>query len=135
MFKKGYMLAVTSWENDADNYQTNNIHVDTLDEVKFWLEWLHSDTCKSINNGDGGLGNLCDHEYDRFDFDPHVEHMAMLLNKHNVSYHKCDIDYFNSKYSEAMGYSGYYLYRIFESVEVYYFEKDIHPLNQDELRN
>ena len=39
--KKGYTLDVTSWENDADYYQTNSMTFETEEEAKKFLNITH----------------------------------------------------------------------------------------------
>ena len=40
MIQAGYMLQVTSWENDGDNYNTITLTGLTKEKVKFYLELL-----------------------------------------------------------------------------------------------
>lgn len=53
----GYVIQVTSWENDGDDYETNEIQELTLDEVEYFKQVLP--LFASINNGgsDVSYGN------------------------------------------------------------------------------
>lgn len=56
MLPAGYRLTVWSWENDADNYQTNTMQGLSKDETKFLIEF-----CRLFENAeyeDGGFGNI-----------------------------------------------------------------------------
>ena len=55
--KKGYTLSVVSWENDADNYNTKTMTVETVEEAEAFYKLMQ--LCKSKNNG-GLLGNSHD---------------------------------------------------------------------------
>lgn len=52
--KAGYWLAITSWENDGDNYKTQNFYGLTEEDVRLYLDVA---TCfRSMSRNDGGLG-------------------------------------------------------------------------------
>jgi hypothetical protein len=54
MIQAGYQLHVTTWENDADHYQTNSIGGLSKEDVEFYVHILRH--FKSKYNG-GGEGN------------------------------------------------------------------------------
>lgn len=61
--KKGYTLTVTSWENDADNYQEHSMHFDSIDDAKAILRFC-DDMFRSKNSpNSGGIGNYYDGDY------------------------------------------------------------------------
>ncbi len=54
----GYRITITSWENDADNYNTKVMEGQTELDVKFWV-----DVCKmfrSKNRDKNAFGNMYD---------------------------------------------------------------------------
>ena len=61
---KGFTITVKSWENDGDNYQTNSITVNTLEEATAWVDMMQ--LCRSANNQPKGeiyFGNLFEDEF------------------------------------------------------------------------
>ncbi len=62
LYKTGYLIRVTSWENDGDNYNTLEIQVDTEQEARDTVAF-----CKLFSSpscGKDNIGNLCDGEYE-----------------------------------------------------------------------
>jgi hypothetical protein len=52
-FESGYQLHITSWENDADNYNTKIISGLTKEDVKFYIYFLkHFRSCSPSRNID-----------------------------------------------------------------------------------
>jgi hypothetical protein len=52
----GYLLKIDTWENDADNYKTEELQGLTADEVRFYI--MIAECFKSgSNNGQATLGN------------------------------------------------------------------------------
>lgn len=51
MFKCGYVVSVTSWENDADNYITKSIGGLTLEQANAIAEFAKFFTSRSNNKG------------------------------------------------------------------------------------
>lgn len=56
IIKAGYRVTITSWENDADNYNTKIIEGLTLDQAKFYVDFAKLFT---KSGWEGGIGNLC----------------------------------------------------------------------------
>ncbi|AKF13429.1 hypothetical protein PHIN3_166 [Sinorhizobium phage phiN3] len=54
--KAGYYVKVTSWENDADNYQTVRYPVTDHKVARTVLDFVK--LFRSKNNGEGGIGNI-----------------------------------------------------------------------------
>jgi hypothetical protein len=136
MFKKGYTMFVTSWENDGDYYNTIQYHVETLNEVKFCLEWLEIFTGRELPNGEYfNLGNSYA-EVSGEDLQAALTYTNKLRAKYGFSPWKMDFsdeDYpddmqFGEMAYALLGGSTDYCYRVYESTEVYYFEKDVSPL-------
>lgn len=61
VISKGYTLTVTSWENDGDNYKTKSLTVESEEEAKSLTQMCNT-LFKSCNNGEGGIGNMCEGE-------------------------------------------------------------------------
>jgi hypothetical protein len=58
LYKKGYLIRVTSWENDADNYNTKEVQCDTEEESKEIIAFCR--LFRSSSRNDGGIGNIYD---------------------------------------------------------------------------
>jgi len=56
--KKGYWAKVTTWENDADNYQTNELIGLSEESVKFLMKLCERH--RSTHYNEGGFGNMYD---------------------------------------------------------------------------
>ena len=123
MILKGYQLNATSWENDADCYNTKTMHGLTLEEVKFHLALLNT---FGSRYGGGGFGGDC----------PSTEEYTEVLLP-IIKAHPCAASYLEDEYAvdmvleniifEYIGYSyeGSDCSRVFESASVYYFENDV----------
>tara|TARA_E500000081_G_C6064130_1_gene319745 strand:- start:163 stop:693 length:531 start_codon:yes stop_codon:yes gene_type:complete len=61
VISKGYTVEVTSWENDGDNYKTKSVTYDTKEEA-LAVKALCLSVFNSCNNGDAGIGNMCEDE-------------------------------------------------------------------------
>jgi len=57
MFKKGYMLEVSSWENDGDNSKTESVIFDTKEEAAL-VNHMCKTLFQSYDNKVQGIGNL-----------------------------------------------------------------------------
>lgn len=129
MLAAGYHIRIRSWENDADNYNTITIVTQNEDEVKFYAEWLP--LFKTASNGgidNDHFGNMGDWEWTE-EIAAHIRDLTnVLCRKYGLEeieetedglYHVGELVY------DALGSSEGRAYRVFESMEVYYFEKDI----------
>jgi hypothetical protein len=54
--RPGYLLKITTWENDADNYATKDLDGLTADEVRFYI-MIAKCFYSGSNNGRQTLGN------------------------------------------------------------------------------
>jgi hypothetical protein len=70
--KSGYIVKVTAWENDADDYSYTVINGLTEKEVSFYKEWLTG----YISCSSGGMGN------DNFNFIKAITHLHSLRDKY-----------------------------------------------------
>jgi len=64
IIKKGYTVEVVSWENDGDNYRTKRETYSTKEEA-FAVKHMCENLFLSSNNGEGGIGNIMDDEYNK----------------------------------------------------------------------
>jgi hypothetical protein len=112
VIKKGYTLTVTSWENDGDNYRTESMTVETLEEARRIYR-----VCNELFKSDeGGVGNSMDGESEEA-IEEYIENNPELnLTKEEIR----DLSY------DLMGSSDYYDYRVCESVSVTYSPEDIY---------
>jgi hypothetical protein len=111
---RGYTIEVTSWENDGDNYRTERMTVDTLEEAKKiksickQLFASENDTVYAVGNTMDGKGNS---NVDAFIAD----HPGWNLTK----------EYLRSLAWELMGGCEYYDFRVCESVTVTFLSCDL----------
>ncbi len=122
VLSKGYTIEVTSWENDADNYDTRNM---TFDSKEYALAVLH--LCETVfvscNNGDGGIGNMTDMNNDNVSdiIEKYIEKNPFLgKDEDYIIDFVMDINY------DLMGVSEYYFSRVFESAILYYSPEDVY---------
>ena len=130
---KGYTLTVTSWENDADNYNTKSKTVETLEQAKVWFDMMQ--LCKSDNYQPNGV-ILLGNSYNGFtDKQEEVasnflkEHHKILLpddsieeieeNEENLP------DWFSSLAGQLLGYGENYACRVMESCTITYSPEEI----------
>tara|TARA_Y100000034_G_scaffold87336_1_gene104765 strand:- start:5206 stop:5607 length:402 start_codon:yes stop_codon:yes gene_type:complete len=127
MIKAGYNLYIYSWENDLDNRNTIHYHTENKNEVRFILEFL--ELFRSQHDGrpgrKPGYGNRCD--MSEADYQEVLEKANKLSEKYDLKpfedrYHLGDFTY------DLLGGSEWYVYRVFDTVTVYYMDKDIHPI-------
>ena len=131
IINKGYTLTVTSWENDADNYNTKSKTVQTREEAKVWYDMMQ--LCKSKNNQPKDVIKL-GNSYDGFNKEQEEvaknflkEHHKILLpddnieeNEDNLVYWFCDLA------GELLGHSENYYCRVMESCIVTYSPEDVY---------
>ena len=130
---KGYTLTVTSWENDADNYNTKSKTVATLEEAKVWYEMML--LCKSKNNQPSGvvkLGNTCGgfNSKQKEVAEQFIKkHHKILVPDDNIEDNEDNLaDWFCSLAGELLGYSEDYACRVMESCIVTYSPVDVTPV-------
>ena len=136
--KPGYLLKITTWENDADNYNTVEYSGLTVDQVSFYIEIVNLFT--SCNSNDRGFGN--EYVKDGTEFiDKAIDKIVtkykesgMLIPEYWDKLHITDYEY-GSKYSAAIynmigiWNEGEY-YRVFDSFEVFYIPGGIQNVTE-----
>lgn len=115
VIEKGYTIEVTSWENDGDNYNTESITVETLEEARK-IYRVCNELFKSCNNGEGGIGNSMGGECEEVIEEYIKNNPELNLTEDEIS----DLSY------DLMGSSEYYDFRVCESVSVTYSPGDIY---------
>ncbi len=121
---KGYTLSVTSWENDGDHYQTNDVVLQDKDEA-IKLARIYTTLFKSCNNNDGGIGNSCDID----DVMPNLEAYA---ENHPELFEGVDIENEDVLHAvaeewagKAMGCSDFYFFRVCSKATITYSPIDV----------
>ncbi len=134
VYKKGYHLKVVSWENDADNYRTKFVHYESKEKAQM-VQTVCLDLFKSCNNGDGGIGNSCNHHLSRatittenfIEKNPEISKALGLTLEHDEY---CEEDMMTDTVLDLayslMGWSEWYLARVCESATLYYVPEDLY---------
>lgn len=123
IIKKGYRIAVVSWENDADNYRT--ISQDGLGETEVasyvdMLKLLKGSYCND-RTVFGNLYEPCEHEEEEF-----YAAIRPIMDKHGIQYDpEYPSDTFCGIVDKFTGYGEGYLTRVVESITVEYVPEDI----------
>lgn len=129
LYKAGYVVKVTSWENDGDNYATKEINVTTRKDVEHIVKLVKLFT--SSSNNSNGLGNI----YDPNESEVEKIHAAfMKLHDEypefiNTTPEDTEDDigdyYFDLLYGIGLGGSGEFYTRVLSKVQVLYFPEDV----------
>ena len=126
--KKGYNIAVTSWENDGDYYNTKIIHTNSKSEVLFWRDWLELFSSKNTEGSKEDFGNSF---YEDIDFDYLAELTAQILEKHDIRLFENTVgpkemrsleyasETLGDLAAKALSSSEVYMFRVFEKLEVF----------------
>ena len=131
VLSKGFLVEVESWENDADNYKTKSMTFNNKEKA-LAVAKMCSELFKSCNNGDGGIGNMMDDEYDEaysvireyLYSNPDVA-KGIGINDDDIEKDKA-IDIVMDYNYELMGVSEWYYSRVFDNLVVYEIEDDVY---------
>lgn len=136
--KAGYYVEITSWENDADNYKTYDLHCKSKEEAQFLFELAKKHS--SCNSSKGGLGNTMD--YDEIsektisEISEIFKQYKNVISENDFNFEKLNIDKNINKeflleivkelctYS-LFSYSEYYCFRVFDKGKIYFLENDV----------
>jgi len=126
ILKKGYTIKVVSWEDDGDNYKTQEVNTQSIEDLKYFIDIC--DFCSETDNGTS-IAN----EYSYSPNDKQREAIINLLNKHNITIDKDyeDLDVFFAQAQALLGYSEYYLTRVCDSYTVVHSDVDIYAKKVD----
>jgi len=135
VINKGYTLTVTSWENDADNYNTKSVTVESKEKAKALYDLMQ--LCKSKNNQPKGvirLGNTGDSGFNKeqinllYNF---FKENPILLEEKLEDIEEDELkdyiqDLFYRVENGLLGSSEWYACRVMESCIVTYSPEDIY---------
>lgn len=135
LYKAGYVIRVTSWENDADNYLTKEMHIAEKEKVDVLVEFVKLFT-SSNNYKNRGIGNLCygeEHEYYGPFSDFYEKYMPWfcedvdLEGAENEDEEREIIAEHMIAFAYDLGLTGseYYATRVLDKFEVVYFPQDV----------
>ena len=128
----GYTLTVTSWENDADYYNTLSLTVQTIEEAKAWHDVMQ--LCKVDHSfPSSSLGNAIDDfsipQFEAirncFKTNPVLNTIAGVKTIETMKDDKLQ-DLFTQLSGELLGFSDFYLCRVMESCVITYSAEDIY---------
>lgn len=131
IISKGYTITVTSWENDADNYNTKSITVDTKEEAKMYYDMMQLFQSKNNQSKEVvKLGNV--YEYGDFSSKQldviykFVEENPALLKDEDIGSANDDqiVDWFMDIAYNLLG-GGEFYSRVMESCTVTYSPEDV----------
>lgn len=136
LFKKGYHLEVTSWENDADNYQTNRLFVGLDQDLALTLLRVCKELFNSKNKDKKAIGNILSDEYEKageiaqeyLKENPKVLEALNKLYDTNIDVNDFDFVYdivIGSFNSNILGTSEYYCSRVFDYGRIIYTPIDL----------
>lgn len=135
LYKAGYTVRVTSWENDGDNYKTVDCHIGEKENVDVVVKFAN--LFRSKNSNPSGIGNLLDDEIYEANYD------LVTFYEQNMPWFCADIDLDGVTdedegnkiigncmldFAGRLGLSGnseYFATRVLEKIEVLYFENDV----------
>ncbi len=118
--KAGYRLSVTSWENDADNYQTKIKEGLSEDQTRLYLDLCKLHTSRN-DRKDPGFGNLFEPDDEIIAL--YEEAVAKILSNHGSSIDHGDVDDLLGDLG-LVGSSEFYT-RVLDNFEVDFIEKTI----------
>lgn len=134
----GYQLSITSWENDADNYNTITISGLTFEDVKFYLHFLSFFRSAYSYKGEGEYFGNRD-----IDECPEAYYIALSSAYENFppsspELLKCIVEYMDNLdwchdwASDIIGsWNEGSSYRVYDSFEVHYFETSGKDVSQE----
>jgi hypothetical protein len=138
MLMRGYHITVTSWENDADNYNTKTIVIQDREEVDILVALFELLGSQSRNSCD--FGNMYEpSDEDRQKFAEAVAALPGMIAyleqnfewlKEAMEDPECGADYMDAVmdilYDVGLSGSEYYYTRVCEKITVFYVEHDVY---------
>lgn len=129
IYKKGYLLKIVSWENDADNYKTIDVLVDNKEKALAFMAFCLGPLHRDNTHTEKGIGNT--HEYD---LDETITEKLKVFIESNPYWKELykdssDEDIYE-KFSELaydlVGGSDFYKFRVCESCKLYEVKEDVY---------
>ncbi len=132
LYHAGYLIRVTSWENDGDNYNTKEIQVDTEQEARDVVAFCEMFGSSSRN--EHNIGNLCEGEDNtarpafRAFYFSHPGFVNLTLSDYEDEEEETDAicdAMMEVAYELGLNGSDYFYTRVCESVTVYRIPADV----------
>jgi hypothetical protein len=126
IIKAGYRLSVTSWENDADNYQTHSIDGLSEEKVKNLIKLVS--LFESSSNSKNKFGNLYEPSEEKIEkMDAELIKFNDVLGYKHAKNDEDHINYIKEKWLSELGIysSGEFYTRVFGDYTVEYTPTEI----------
>lgn len=132
LYTAGYLIRVTSCENDGDNYNTKEIQVDTEQEARDVVAFC--DMFGSSSNSKHDIGNLCDGDDNtarpafRSFYFSHPDFINLTLSDYKDEEEETDAicdAMMEAAYDLGLSGSEYFYTRVCKSVVVYRIPADV----------
>lgn len=135
LYKAGYVIRVTSWENDADNYRTKEMHIAEKEKIDVVVEFVKLFTSRN-NYKNRDISNLCygdEHEYYGPLSDFYEEYMPWFCEDVDLDGAEDEDEereiiaehMIGFAYDLGLTRSEYYTTRVLDKFEVVYFPQDV----------
>jgi len=122
IYKKGLLLKVVSWENDADLYETTETYIDDLEKAKAYT-YMFKTLFKSESNGENGIGNASEGDYKK----KRIEEFRQETDYFRDNFTEDEFfQFIHDRSGEFVGYSEWYAYRVCESAELFEVKEDVY---------
>lgn len=121
IIKAGYRLSVTSWENDADNYQTHSIDGLNEETVKNLIKLVS--LFESSSNSKDKFGNMYEPSEEEIEkMDTELNKFKEVLGYKDTDTDKENADYIKECWLDPLGLysSGEFYTRVFDKYTVEY---------------
>lgn len=139
LHKAGYTIRVSSWENDADNRRTVDFYIGEKEKVEVVVKFAN--LFRSKNSRPAGIGNL-NETYEAYEtlLEFYEENMPWFCEDIDLEgivdedeeadiICGCMLDF---AYELGLSGSEYYATRVFERLQVLYFENDVVCMDRTE---
>lgn len=140
LYKAGYVIKVTSWENDADNYKTEEMWMEKREAAKALVTFFKLFTSKN-SRIIKGIGNITrDNEWEKA-----KETILEMLEANPTFFDDIHHDFIDwdvptddegkieflmeIAYDIGLGASEYYYTRVLDKLEVLHFTDDVYALD------
>lgn len=142
MIKAGYMIEVSSWENDADYRKTTTVSGLSKTQVLFYHAFLqkfisrHADEKPNFKTF-GNLNHITDYEWQ--DIYSYVREISEKYKSADFSFLEGDetddnlYDIICETSYDLLGGSEFLLFRVFEDIKIYYIPETINEVKIKEM--
>lgn len=134
----GYQLHITSWTNDADNYNTTIHNGLSYEDVTFLLEIVKPFKSEH-QNGQFGNNDECTHEVNDHIYDCWLAHQDSKSSKYEewfseINKEDPDVDGLSDLAYDLVGRDEYCGWRVFESAKVYYYPTAVEDVTKQFIK-